>query len=99
MQHATPYICAPLHNPPPSPPLHLTVPTLRPSCTPPLRLRPQNAVPTALNLQTLAVLYGNRDVDLGQLMFWEYLACVVTLPPFLMLFLHLATSAVGGGSG
>jgi hypothetical protein len=52
----------------------------------------QNAVPTALNLQTLAVMFGNHDTDLGQLMFWMYLATVITMPPFLMLFLHLATT-------
>jgi predicted permease len=49
----------------------------------------QNAVPTALNAHTLATLHGNREAEMGSLLFWEYLASIITVPAWLCLFLHL----------
>jgi predicted permease len=48
-----------------------------------------NATPSAINLQTVTVLYNHGHAEMGQLLFWQYLLAVVTLPCFTFIFLHI----------
>lgn len=48
-----------------------------------------NATPTAINLQTMTVLYDHGAEEMSQLLFWQYLASLLTLPAFMWLFLHI----------
>lgn len=40
----------------------------------------QHATPTAVNLSTIAAIHGAGEVEIGTLIFWEYIASAVTLP-------------------
>lgn len=51
-----------------------------------------NATPSAVNLTTIAVLYGNGAEELSQILFWEYIASLLTLPIFTWIFLKMSTS-------
>jgi predicted permease len=51
-----------------------------------------NATPSAVNLTTIAVLYGNGAEELSQILFWEYVASLLTLPIFTWIFLKMSTS-------
>lgn len=56
----------------------------------------QNAVPTALNVHTLATMYRSRDAEVGATLFWQYLASCVTLPAALMAFGRLLEAGAFG---
>jgi predicted permease len=45
--------------------------------------------PTAINIQTVAVLHQNGEAEVSCLLFWQYMCCVVTLPCWLSLYLYL----------
>jgi predicted permease len=45
-----------------------------------------HAMPTALNMSTVASLHRNGEEEVGALLFWQYLACTITIPCFLVLF-------------
>lgn len=59
----------------------------------------QNAVPTALNVHTLATLYANREEEVAALLFWQYLTACLTVPGALMFFLWLLKTPVLSVSG
>ncbi|GBF90775.1 auxin efflux carrier family protein [Raphidocelis subcapitata] len=48
-----------------------------------------NSVPTALNVHTLCTMHGNCEAEMGAVIFYEYVASIVTVPLFLALFLHV----------
>eukprot|EP00887_Chlorella_sp_A99_P005248 scaffold1.g5248.t1 len=48
-----------------------------------------NATPTAINMQTITVLYKHGEAEMSTLLFWQYLASVATLPAFMWLWLHI----------
>ena len=53
-----------------------------------------NATPSAINLQMVTVLYGNGAEEMSQLLFFQYLAAVVTLPLYTRLFLAIIRAFV-----
>lgn len=55
-----------------------------------------NATPSAINLQTVTVLYNHGAAEMSQLLFWQYLAAVATLPAFTALFLCMIEAFVPG---
>jgi len=44
---------------------------------------------TALNMHTLCTMNGNREAEMGVLIFWGYLASLLSVPVCLTLFLHV----------
>lgn len=40
-------------------------------------------------LQTLTVLYRFGEAEMSSLLYWQYLASVLTLPAFIALFLRI----------
>ena len=52
------------------------------------------AHPAALNVHTLATLYNNKEGEMGAMLFWQYLCCIVTLPAALSFFLWLLNTPV-----
>lgn len=54
-----------------------------------LTLLLSNATPTAINMQTITVLYGFGAEEMSQLLFFEYLASLVTLPACVWVFLQI----------
>jgi len=48
-----------------------------------------NATPTAINLQMVTVLYGHGAEEMSQLLFWQYLSSLASLPLFIRLFLAI----------
>ncbi|KAG7671720.1 hypothetical protein Ndes2526B_g07386 [Nannochloris sp. 'desiccata'] len=66
-----------------------------------------NATPTAINMQTLTVLYKFGAEEMSQMLFFEYIASLFTLPGFVWLFLKIIDRyvvveqpyGVGGGEG
>lgn len=48
-----------------------------------------NASPTSINTHTMATVRGNRDTEMGALVFWQYAGALVTMPLFSMLSLAL----------
>jgi auxin efflux carrier family protein len=55
-----------------------------------------NATPTAINMQTLTVLYKFGAEEMSQMLFFEYICSLVTLPGFVWLFLKIIHRYVGG---
>lgn len=49
----------------------------------------QHAMPSALNLYTLAALHGNHDKVIATMLFWQYMLCVLTIPACVTVFLAL----------
>lgn len=49
----------------------------------------QQAMPSALNVFTLAAVHGNQAAAVATLLFWQYLASVVTIPACVAAFLSL----------
>jgi hypothetical protein len=45
-------------------------------------------------VHTLATLFGNREADLGAMLFWQYIAACITLPAALSGFLWLLNQAL-----
>ena len=41
----------------------------------------------------MTVLYKHGEAEMSTILFWQYLACVVTLPLFNMLFLRILASS------
>lgn len=50
----------------------------------------QHAVPTAINMQTVAALHGSGEPEVSTLLFWQYAASAVLLPLWKTLFQRLA---------
>lgn len=48
-----------------------------------------HATPTAINVQTIATLQQNGEAEVSCILFWEYVASVITLPLLLLLFFQL----------
>jgi predicted permease len=48
-----------------------------------------NATPTAINMQTLTVLYKFGAEEMSQMLFFEYITSLFTLPGFVWLFLKI----------
>lgn len=49
----------------------------------------QCTCPTALNVSTIANMFGNGDKEISALLFYQYLTCIVTIPLFLCLYLYI----------
>lgn len=49
----------------------------------------QHAMPSALNLYTLAAMHCNHDKVIAAMLFWQYMACVVTIPVCVASFLAI----------
>lgn len=47
------------------------------------------SMPTALNMHTVATVLKNHDQEIATMLFWQYIACVVTLPFTIAVFLAL----------
>mmetsp|Transcript_39159 Transcript_39159/g.92763 ORF Transcript_39159/g.92763 Transcript_39159/m.92763 type:complete len:488 (-) Transcript_39159:211-1674(-) len=47
----------------------------------------QHCMPTAINMHTVATLHQNGVAEVTTVLFWQYLASIVTLPIWMMLFL------------
>ncbi|PSC75420.1 auxin efflux carrier [Micractinium conductrix] len=54
-----------------------------------LTLLMSNATPTAVSLQTMAVLFNAAPAETASILFIQYLACVVTLPCWSWVFLQV----------
>lgn len=59
-----------------------------------LTLLLSNVTPTAINMQTLTVLYRTGEGEMATLLFWQYLASVVTLPACMWVFLRIIHSTL-----
>jgi auxin efflux carrier family protein len=49
----------------------------------------QHAMPSALNIHTVAALHGNHESAVASMLFWQYLACVLTIPACVLVFLSI----------
>lgn len=47
-----------------------------------------HGMPTAIQLNTVATLRKSAEAEVSSLLFWQYMACLVSLPVFLYC-LHL----------
>jgi auxin efflux carrier family protein len=47
------------------------------------------SMPTAINIQTIAVMHGYAELETSALLFYQYAASVVTLPFFIFLFMKI----------
>ena len=54
-----------------------------------LSLLLSNATPTAINMQTLTVLFNFGAEEMSQMLFFQYLFALVTLPGFIGIFLKI----------
>jgi len=54
------------------------------------------AVPTAVNMQTIANIFGSGVEELAATMFWQYLVSILTIPPWMALFLVISDRAAKG---
>jgi len=50
----------------------------------------QHAVPTALNLQTVAAVHGSGEAEVSTLLFWQYMAAALFLPVWMTVFQKIA---------
>lgn len=50
-----------------------------------------HAPPTAMNLQTVATLNQNGEEEMSALLCWQYLAALVTLPLWMLLFVTITS--------
>jgi len=48
-----------------------------------------NCTPTAINLQMVTVIYNHGAEEMSQLLFFQYLSSLITLPLFMRLFLSI----------
>ena len=62
-----------------------------PHPTPPLASHPSHCTPT--HLQTLCVLYNCGESEMSTILFWQYLASVLTLPALMRVFLAIIASS------
>jgi hypothetical protein len=65
----------------------LTRPSVRPPARPSARPIPRPS--TALNVHTMATMNRNREAEMGDVIFAQYICSLVTVPLFLALFLHV----------
>jgi hypothetical protein len=47
----------------------------------------QQAMPTALNVHTMAAMHQNNEEVVAVLLFWQYIACIFTIPVCVLVFL------------
>jgi predicted permease len=40
----------------------------------------QHAMPTAVNVHSVAAMHSNHEKVVATLLFWQYIACIVTIP-------------------
>lgn len=52
-----------------------------------------HATPTAMNLQTVAVLRRNGEAEVSYLLCWQYLASLITIPIWMSLFVLLSAGS------
>ncbi|KAL4424764.1 hypothetical protein ABPG77_000804 [Micractinium sp. CCAP 211/92] len=48
-----------------------------------------NATPTAVNIQTMTVLYRVGEGEVATMLFWQYVASILTLPCWMWVFLRI----------
>lgn len=53
----------------------------------------QQAMPTALNVHTMASVNKNNEEVVASLLFWQYLACIVTIPVCVLVYLSKITGS------
>lgn len=53
----------------------------------------QQAMPTALNVHTMASVHENNEQVVAALLFWQYLACIITIPVCVLIFLSRITGS------
>ena len=53
----------------------------------------QQAMPTALNVHTMASVHDNNEQVVAALLFWQYIACIVTIPVCVLIFLSRITDS------
>ncbi|GAX80754.1 hypothetical protein CEUSTIGMA_g8189.t1 [Chlamydomonas eustigma] len=56
-----------------------------------------HAVPTALMLHGMATMYSDKEDEVANILFWQYLACVITLPICMSVFLSIAPQLAAKG--
>lgn len=49
----------------------------------------QHSLPTALNMHVVATFHKNHDQEIATMLFWQYIACIFTLPFSIAVFLAL----------
>jgi predicted permease len=52
----------------------------------------QHAMPTAVNVHSVAAMHGNHEKVIATLLFWQYIACIITVPVSVTVFLSQMTS-------
>lgn len=53
----------------------------------------QQAMPTALNVHTMASVHRNHEEVVATLLFWQYIACIVTIPVSVVIYLARITDS------
>ncbi|CAL5223347.1 g5851 [Coccomyxa viridis] len=48
-----------------------------------------HATPTAINVQTIATIHQNGEAEVSCILFWQYIASIISLPLLLLLFFQL----------
>ncbi len=48
----------------------------------------QHCMPTAINMHTVATLHQNGVAEVTTVLFWQYLASIITVPCWMMFFLY-----------
>ncbi len=54
-----------------------------------------HTAPSAVNVHTMASVLRNHEREVSVVLFYQYIASIVTLPPFLMAFLYLSMRTFG----
>ncbi len=54
----------------------------------------QNTCPTAILVHTLSAVHQNHEAEVSAVLFWQYLISIVTIPPYLSLYLYMVDRAV-----
>lgn len=47
----------------------------------------QHAMPTAVNVHAVAAMHDNHEKVVAALLFWQYIACIVTIPICVSIYL------------
>lgn len=48
----------------------------------------QHAMPTALNMHVVATMHRNHDDEVAEMLFWQYVGCVFSIPAYIAASLH-----------
>lgn len=48
-----------------------------------------HTTPTAINMQTVVTIHQNQEAEMSCLLFWQYMCSVVTLPCWMLLYMHI----------